>query len=254
MERLPDPPGVPALVGTLAHRVLELLCQEPPRRRDRRRARALAGVCWPEMAGHPDFARLDLSAREVRAFKWRVWRAVEGLWGLEDPASVAVVATEQRVEVALGGVPFVGVVDRVDESADGTVATDYKSGQPPPLDRPGRMAEKLHQVLLYAAALEAVSGCRPVRARLLYLGATVVEVAASEGATGAAVEALAATWGTHPGGAGGRPVRPAARLPVRLVPLCGPLPGGLRVAGRFLVVGGAARVGAGVGDGAVVAG
>ena len=29
IDKLPDPPGEPALVGSFAHRVLELLCDKP---------------------------------------------------------------------------------------------------------------------------------------------------------------------------------------------------------------------------------
>ena len=81
-------------------------------------------------------------------------------------------ATEQRLEVELCGVPFVGIVDRVDHGPDGLVITDYKSGQPP---RPAQVEEKLDQVLLYAGAVAAATGEQPTRARLLYLGATIIE-------------------------------------------------------------------------------
>ena len=39
VEKLPDPPGIPALIGTFAHRVLELLCNEPATDRTVDRAR-----------------------------------------------------------------------------------------------------------------------------------------------------------------------------------------------------------------------
>ena len=53
-----------------------------------------------------------------------------------------------------------------DQEQDGLVVTDYKSGKAPK-DR--YMGNKLHQVLLYAAALEALNGDRPQRARLFFL-------------------------------------------------------------------------------------
>src|SRR5689334_4403276 len=95
VERLDDPAGPAALVGTLAHRVLELLLNEPAGARNLDRARNLAGEAWPAHAAHPEFARLDLDPAATREFKWRVWRAIEGLWQLEDPATVDVRATEQ---------------------------------------------------------------------------------------------------------------------------------------------------------------
>lgn len=192
LERLPDPPGPPALVGTLTHRVLELLLNEPTGARTLDRARELAKVAWPEISAKSDFANLSLDADGIRGFKWRVWRAIEGLWHLEDPDGVEVEATEQRLEVTLGDVPFVGVIDRVDRVDGRLVVTDYKSGRPP---RAGHVAEKLDQVLLYAGAVAQVTGEQPGRARLLYLGATEIGVDATPEAVGQAVARLSTTWG-----------------------------------------------------------
>ena len=212
VERLEDPAGPAALVGTLAHHVLELLLNEPAGDRNQARARDLAGQVWPAHAAHPEFERLGLDRDATRDFKWRVWRAIEGLWQLEDPATVDVRATEQRLEVDLHGVPFVGIVDRVDHGPDGLVITDYKSGQPP---RPAQVEEKLDQVLLYAGAVAAATGEQPGRARLLYLGATIIEVDATPAAVGRAVERLRDTWDTL------EAARRADEFPARPGPLCG---------------------------------
>lgn len=191
VDRLPEPPGEAALVGTFAHRVLELLLAEPPEARTVERARTLARQAWPDTERHPDYRALGLDADGARAFRWKGWLAVEGLWQVEDPASVVVRATERRVRTELGGVPFLGVVDRLDECDDGLVVTDYKSGRPPS-DR--FAADKLGQVLLYAAAVGAVEGEAPVRARLVYLGARVLEVEASADGVAVEVDKLTRTW------------------------------------------------------------
>ena len=80
VERLPDPPGIPALIGTFAHRVLELLCDEPAADRTVDRARELAGQAWPETVINPDFVALGLDDRQVHDFRWKAWTAIEGLW------------------------------------------------------------------------------------------------------------------------------------------------------------------------------
>jgi putative RecB family exonuclease len=49
-------------------------------------------------------------------------------------------------------------------------------------------------VLLYAAAVEATSGRRPRRVRLLYLGQRTVEAEVTEARLAGAVDALEATW------------------------------------------------------------
>lgn len=212
VERLPDPPGLDALAGTFAHRVLELLCGEAAADRTVERARVLARVVWPELAESDDFAALDLDADGVRAFKWRAWSAIEGLWDVENPATVQVHATEHQVDTVVGGVPFRGVIDRLDVEPDGLVVTDYKSGRAPS----ARFAPaRLTQVLLYAAAVEADSGRRPVRARLLYLGQRIIDTAVTAAALEEATDGLRRTWND---------IRRSCEVddfPARPGPLCG---------------------------------
>ena len=191
VDRLPDPPGVDALVGTFAHRVLEHLMQQHPSRRTKDDARRIARASWPEISGSDDYRDLELDEKQAREFRWRAWRAIEGLWDLEDPASVDVQDTEQQVSVTLDGVPFRGVVDRVESEPDGLVISDYKSGRAPTARyAPGR----LQQVLLYAAAVAEETGERPVRARLLYLGQKIVATGVTPVELGGAVEQLKSTW------------------------------------------------------------
>ena len=191
VDRLPEPPGVEALVGTFAHRVLELLMQQPPVRRTRDEARRIARAVWPEMVGDEDYRDLELGNDEAREFRWRAWHAIEGLWHLEDPASVEVEATEEHVSVILGHVPFRGVVDRLEREPDGLVVSDYKSGRAPAARH---APERLRQVLLYAAAIAEETGEQPVRAQLLYLGQRVVATAVTTVEISDAVDRLESTW------------------------------------------------------------
>jgi len=191
IDKLPDPPGEPALAGTFAHRVLELLLQEPPERRTPERAKELARQVWPEIEADDDFRALELTQDKERAFRWRSWLAIEGLWHIEDPSTVTVEATEQDVRVVIGGVPFRGIVDRVDVEADGLVIADYKSGRAP---SERFVSDKLDQVLLYAAALNALSGLKPARARLLYLNQRIVEVDVTEENLAEVTSMLQQTW------------------------------------------------------------
>lgn len=191
LDRLPDPPGVAALAGTFAHRVLELLLAEPAAKRTTARAKELAREAWPEIADHPDFQALGLGADAEREFRWKGWLAVEGLWTIEDPGTVDVESTELDIETDIDGVPFRGIVDRIDHGHAGPVISDYKSGRAPSARY---AADRLTQVLLYAAAVHASTGVLPSEARLLYLGQKIVHIAVTHDNIEAASAELRATW------------------------------------------------------------
>ena len=161
VDRLPDPPGESAVTGTFAHMVLEKLMQEPEPERTVDRAKKLARELWPTMERHPDYVGLELDERGGLDFRINGWRAIEGLWDLEDPRQVQVAATEQDVRVEINGVPFRGIIDRLDETDQGLVVTDYKSGKAPSARFSANYAT---QMLLYAAALTELEGRKPVKA------------------------------------------------------------------------------------------
>lgn len=191
VERLPEPSGQAALVGSFAHRVLELLCELPAVDRTTDRAKALAREAWPEFELDEDYQSLELDDEGSRAFRWQSWLAIAGLWDLEDPAAIEVVSTEQKVHTDLGPVPFVGIVDRVDRVDGKLVVSDYKSGA-----LPGSRwrSDKIQQVMLYAAALHRDSGELPDRARLLYLGQRILDVRVTERRIEEAIGDLAGIW------------------------------------------------------------
>ena len=191
VERLPDPPGEAALAGSFAHRVLELLMQKPPAERTPDAAKLIARQEWPEVEIDDDYQALGYDEERSRQFRWKSWQAIQGLWTLEDPTTVNVRATEQDVEAELGGVPFRGIVDRLEDEGDGLVVTDYKSGKAP---APRYRRARLDQVLLYAAAVQGATGETPVRARLLYLGQRPVGIDVTQPEIDGVVEKLSATW------------------------------------------------------------
>ena len=191
VERLPDPPGEAALAGSFAHRVLELFMQRAPEERTVEVAKVIARDEWPDVEADDDYLALGYDEAQGKQFRWKAWKAIEGLWALEDPKAVEVRATEQDIEADLGGVPFRGIVDRLDEEGDGLIVTDYKSGKAPsPRYRRGR----LDQVLLYAAAVKEATGEMPVHARLLYLGQRPVGIKVTQDELDGVVAKLSDTW------------------------------------------------------------
>ncbi len=191
VDKLPDPPGESAVAGTFAHRVLEELLQLGAEERTLERARALAKEVWADTETDSDYVALGLDPDGIRNFKWTAWRAIEGLWDLEDPKTVEVEATEVKVSVKIGGVPFVGYIDRVEKCGEGSVISDYKSGRAPSR----RFSEsRLEQVLLYAAAFAELEGTLPARVRLLYLGQRIDETSVTPEAIAEVTSRLAETW------------------------------------------------------------
>jgi len=192
IDRLPEPSGQAAVVGTFAHSVLEHLCGLRAEQRTIEQAKALARQLWPDLEVDEQYQDLDLDDDQARAFRWKAWLAIAGLWDLEDPSAVDVVSTEQKVTATLGEVPFLGIIDRVDRIDGKLVVSDYKSGTLPGVRF---RDDKIQQVMLYAAALEAMGDEQPERARLLYLGQKILDVIVTDRRLEDATGQLAETWG-----------------------------------------------------------
>lgn len=191
IDKLPDEPTLAAQIGTFTHRVLEELMHEKPQQRTLDQTRKLARNVWENFQTSENYLALELNDKQAWQFRWEAWAAIEGLWDIEDPRSVHVEAIEAKLAVMLGSVPFRGVVDRIDLENDQLIVTDYKSGKKPP----SRLEnERLHQVLLYSAAVEADTGRTPAQARLYYLGQKVVDTEVTEEKIAHSVDRLTNTW------------------------------------------------------------
>lgn len=213
LDHLPDPKGIPALIGTFVHRVLEELMVLEPGGRTLDEARRLARDLWPEVADDEDFRALMLDEASQRGVRWHAWRVIETYFSMEDPTSVAVAEREQRLEVDLDGVPFVGIVDRTEHTDAGLRVTDYKTGKAPAARY---LDDKLSQVWLYAAALQVAD--QPVdEVRLMYLAGngSTIDRSADDEAMNAAVDQHAATWSAIASAI------EADEFPTRVGPLCG---------------------------------
>lgn len=191
VDRLPEPSGEAAVVGTFAHTVLEDLYELEPAERTKDQAKRLARDLWPEQETDADYQALELSDEDSRAFRWRAWLAIAGLWDLEDPETIEVVATEQKVQASLDGVPFLGIIDRLEREGGNLIVSDYKSGKVP---SPRWRDDKIQQVMLYAAAVTQSEEEQPERARLLYLGQETLDFAVTDRRIEDASGQLAQTW------------------------------------------------------------
>jgi putative RecB family exonuclease len=175
IDRLPEPPSPPAVKGTLVHRALQLLLEEPAERRSRATGQDCLQRARVELAEDPEFVGLGLTAEAEEAFADEAAALVERYFELEDPASVQPVGLELELEVQVGSLTLRGIIDRLERDEDGgLVVTDYKTGGVPPVFAE---QQRLGGVHFYAFLCEQVYGERPSRVQLLYLSEPVAIVA-----------------------------------------------------------------------------
>ncbi len=173
LERLPEPPSVHAVKGTLVHRALQLLFEDHPRgSRDRPSAEACLSRALKEMREDEEMSALGLDAGELEQFDRDASTLLDRYFELEDPDSVDVEGTELDLTAEVGGLRLRGIIDRLDRGENGSLAVvDYKTGRAP---RPEQSRSRLSALQLYAFLCERVLGVRPAVVRLLYLRDRVV--------------------------------------------------------------------------------
>lgn len=212
--------GRPAVLGTFVHLVLERLMGLEPDRRTVKAARELTLSAWPEFVAGDDWSQWaaqegDGFDVDLVEFRRDAWSSVCGLFQIEDPAAVDVVATERFVESTVDGVPLRGIVDRLErEDVFGDlVVTDYKTGKVP---APWFRAAKFRQLNLYAALVESDQGERPAEGRLLFTTyGEVVGTSITAESVAEAVEVASAAWSSL------RDAESSDEWPAQPGPLCG---------------------------------
>ena len=159
--------------GTLVHRALELLFSECPRgSRSRAAAHEALDAAWRELQDGDELEELRLDEAETTAFLVDARVLVDRYLELEDPDGVRAIGLELNLSTALDGVTVRGIIDRLDELDDGSLAVvDYKTGRAP---RAEQSKSRLGGVQMYALMCEAELGRRPSVVRLLYLRDRIV--------------------------------------------------------------------------------
>src|SRR5207245_2634043 len=86
-------------------------------------------------------------------------RYIHNYFELESPAGIEPAGRELRLEAVFDEVRVVGVLDRIDRSADGTwIISDYKTGRAPELER---SLGNFFGLEVYAALFHEVFGSVP---------------------------------------------------------------------------------------------
>jgi putative RecB family exonuclease len=193
IDRVPEPPSAAAAKGTVVHRALQLLFDEPPAGRTPAAALAKLAVARAEVLGDGEYAALELLPDEAAAFDADTERLVLRYFDIEDPAAVTPIGLELMMEARTGGVRLRGIIDRLELDAEGElVVTDYKTGRVP---NQRYEQHSLGGVHFYAFLCQVVLGRLPSRIQLLYLSEGVAIVATpSERSVRGLVQRVGAVW------------------------------------------------------------
>jgi putative RecB family exonuclease len=194
IDKLPEPPSMPATRGTTVHRALELLFLEPPQERTPERARACLATALDEMAVDEDYLGLELDDAAAADFAATSAQMVERYFTLEDPRSIQPIGLELMLSTQLGSLTVRGIIDRLElDEAGELVVTDYKTGRAP---SQAQEQSRLGGVHFYSLLCERVLGKRPAKVQLVYLGdqPQVITTTPSEQSTRGVARKVEAIW------------------------------------------------------------
>ncbi|UDY36966.1 RecB family exonuclease [Dermatobacter hominis] len=194
IDKLPEPPSMPATRGTTVHRALELLFLEPPEARTPERAQECLAAALDEMATDEDYLGLELDDAASADFAATAARMVERYFTLEDPRTIQPIGLELMLSTQLGSLTVRGIIDRLELDADGElVVTDYKTGRAP---SQAQEQSRLGGVHFYSLLCERVLGKRPSKVQLVYLGdqPQVITTTPSEQSTRGVARKVEAIW------------------------------------------------------------
>ena len=174
IDRVPDPPTVATVRGTLVHAALERLMLLEPARRTPEAALTCLSEAHEAIAGGREWAELALDAAGESALLAEAEALTRRYFDIENPTTVTPIGLELRMEVELDGLTLRGIIDRLELDDDGElVVTDYKTGRAPPQ---ANEQSRLGGVHFYSFLCERLLGRRPSRVQLLYLGDPAVAI------------------------------------------------------------------------------
>jgi putative RecB family exonuclease len=174
IDRLPEPSSPDAVRGSLIHKVLEDLYDQPAASRTPEQARAMLVPTWEALlAVEPEIAEMFAPAAEegTDVDSWLVTcrEVLDRYFTLEDPRHLEPAERELYVETLLDSRLLLrGFVDRLDIAPNGDIrVVDYKTGR-----APGERyeAKALFQMKFYALVIWRTRGVIPAMLQLVYLG------------------------------------------------------------------------------------
>ncbi|MGB9357488.1 MAG: PD-(D/E)XK nuclease family protein [Acidimicrobiia bacterium] len=191
IDRIKTAPTVYQARGTTAHLALERLFGLPAVERTPERLYDLFRAAWQENKA-TDYPDLFDDVESERAWGIESLGILANYFSVEDPTSFEPLSNELDMTQAVGDMTIRGILDRMDESPDGLVITDYKTGKAPP-ERYAMSA--FFALKIYALLIRIREGRTPAVLRLMYLtGPTVLELPVDDEQLDAMQRELEALW------------------------------------------------------------
>lgn len=199
IDKIPQPPTVATVKGTLVHSALERLLALDAADRTVAAAIDCLAEARSELDADPDWEQLALSDADALTFYRDADVLVHNYFDLEDPQSIEPVGLELHVEHELtmtNGSRFTlrGIIDRLERNADGDlVVSDYKTGKAPAANY---QQSRLTGVQIYAYLCEKIYEERPAKVQLLFLGGapTIVDTAPTDQSTRQIERKVTSIW------------------------------------------------------------
>ncbi|MDY5584816.1 MAG: PD-(D/E)XK nuclease family protein [Arcanobacterium sp.] len=169
IDKLPEPPSLVALRGTLVHSVLEHLFDLAPQLRTENSAQELLAPRWEALVKEdPSLSELFTTESEFTTWFESARPLITKYFTMENPRMLEPIAREGFVNTTLpSGIAIRGIIDRIDQAPNGDLrVVDYKTGKSP---RPQYQEEAIFQMRFYATALFHERQQLPLRTQLVYL-------------------------------------------------------------------------------------
>ncbi len=195
VDRIPQPATYATVKGRFVHKILEDLFALDSESRTIERARSFIPAASLAILTEQDRSDIKMDDEMEEKLLRETEAILTQYFAMEDPTRINSTGVEIRLKVTAEGVPMVGILDRLDREADGSLTiVDYKTGG---LPNRNYDSQTFANTDLYAAMCEESDDVNelPARIRLYYVAfGEVIERTVTSQVVKARTTAAAVAW------------------------------------------------------------